>query len=287
MENKLVRKVHKIFQRNKKRIYQSVNSKKNQKGILFIVGCQRSGTSMIQNILDKDLNTRCFGEFSKLSSNDTTRRIRLNSLELVKKEFSKVRAPFIVVKPLVESQNIPELLDYFDNSRALWMFRNYKDVALSNIKHFGIHNGLKDLRPIVNNEPNNWRSEKNSKHVRETISKYFSDDMNPYDAAVLFWFARNSIFFDLELDKNQRVMMNYYDDLVLDPEKYVRGIYQQMGQVYPAINMTAEVHSNSRKKGGDVELSPEIEQLAQELQGKLEAAYQARTLRPKYPSIVR
>ena len=281
MENKLVRKVHKIFQRNKKRIYQSVNSKKNQKGILFIVGCQRSGTSMIQNILDKDLNTRCFGEFSKLSSNDTTRGIRLNSLELVKKEFSKVRAPFIVVKPLVESQNIPELLDYFDNSRALWMFRNYKDVALSNIKHFGIHNGLKDLRPIVNNEPNNWRSEKNSKHVRETISKYFSDDMNPYDAAVLFWFARNSIFFDLELDKNQRVMMNYYDDLVLDPEKYVRGIYQQMGQVYPAINMTAEVHSNSRKKGGDVELSPEIEQLAQELQGKLEAAYQARTLRPK------
>lgn len=281
MENKLVRKVHKIFQRNKKRIYQSVNSKKIQKGILFIVGCQRSGTSMIQNILDTDLNTRCFGEFSKLSSNDTTRGIRLNSLELVKKEFSKVRAPFIVVKPLVESQNIPELLDYFDNSRALWMFRNYKDVALSNIKHFGVHNGLKDLRPIINNEPNNWRSEKISKHVRETISKYFSDDMNPYDAAVLFWFARNSIFFDLELDKNQRVMMNYYDDLVLDPEKYVRGIYQQMGQVYPAINMTAAVHSNSRKKGRDVELSPEIEQLAQELQDKLEAASRARTLRPK------
>jgi hypothetical protein len=33
------------------------------------------------------------------------------------------------------------------------------------------------------------------------------------------------------------------------------------------------VHSNSRKKGKDIEVSPEIEQLAQELQEKLEAAY--------------
>ncbi len=278
MENKLVRKAHKIFHKNKKRIYQSVNSKKVQQSILFIVGCQRSGTSMLLNVLDKDLSTRCFGEFSNLASNDTTSRIRLNSLELVKKEFSKVKAPFIVVKPLVESQNVPELLDYFDNSTAVWIFRNYKDAALSNVKKFGIDNGLKDLRPIVNNDPNNWRSEKVSNHVRETILKYFSEDMNPYDAAVLFWFARNCLYFDLKLDKNPRVMICSYDDLVLDPEKYVRGIYQQVGQVYPEINITTEVHSHSRKKGMDIDLSSEIEQLAQELQSKLETAYQAKTL---------
>ncbi len=254
MENKLVRKAHKIFHKNKKRIYQSVNSKKVQQSILFIVGCQRSGTSMLLNVLDKDLSTRCFGEFSNLASNDTTSRIRLNSLELVKKEFSKVKAPFIVVKPLVESQNVPELLDYFDNSTAVWIFRNYKDAALSNVKKFGIDN------------------------VRETILKYFSEDMNPYDAAVLFWFARNCLYFDLKLDKNPRVMICSYDDLVLDPEKYVRGIYQQVGQVYPEINITTEVHSHSRKKGMDIDLSSEIEQLAQELQSKLETAYQAKTL---------
>jgi len=278
MENKLVRKTHKIFRKNKKKIYQSLLSKKVQQSILFIVGCQRSGTSMLLNVFDKDLNTRCFGEFSKLTSNDTSGGIRLNSLELVKKEFSKVKAPFIIVKPLVESQNVPELLDCFDNSRAVWMFRNHKDVASSNIKHFDINNGLDDLRPIVNNEPNNWRSEKVSGHVRETISKYFSEDMNPYDAAVLFWFARNSLFFDLGLHENPRVMMCCYEDLVLDPEKYVGNIYQQAGQVYPAINITTEVHSNSRKKGKDIELSPEIEQLARELQNKLEAAYRAKTL---------
>ncbi len=278
MENKLVRKTRKILQKNKKRIYQAVLSSKSQRSILFIVGCQRSGTSMLLNVFDRDLNTKCFGEFSKLTSNDSLGEIRLNSLELVKEEFSKVKAPFIVVKPLVESQNISELLDYFDNSRAVWMFRNYKDVASSNIKHFGIDNGSEDLKPIVDDEPNNWRSEKVSGHVRETIAKYFSKDMDPHDAAALFWFARNSLFFDLELQKDPRIMLCCYEDLVLDPEKYVRNMYQRAGQVYPAMNITAEVHSNSRRKGRDIALSPEIERIAQEMQNKLEAAYRIQTL---------
>ena len=278
MEKKLVRKAHKIFQVNKKRFYQSVRAKRDQQSILFIMGCQRSGNSMMQNIFDKDLNTRCFHEFSEISSNDTVGGIRLNSLELVKKEFSTVKAPLIVLKPLVESQNVPELLSYFDNSLVVWMFRNYKDVALSNIKRFGINNGINDLRPIVNNEPNNWRSEKVSQHVRATISKYFSEDMSPYDAAVLFWFARNSIFFDLELEKNLRVMMCSYEDFVLDPENYIRKIYQRLEQPYPEMNITAEVHSKSRKKGKDIELSPQIQQLALEMQDELEVVYRTQLL---------
>ena len=273
MDNKLVRKAQKVFHKNRKRIYQSIKSRPAPQSILFIVGCQRSGTSMIMDVLNRDLNTKCFGEFSPLTSNDPVGKIRLNPLESVKKEFSRIRAPFIVIKPLVETQNTPELLSYFDNSTALWMFRGYKDVAASNLKYFGVDNGINDLRPIVNNEPNNWRSENVSEHVRETISKYFSGDMNPHDAAVLFWFARNSIYFDRELDKNPRVMLCLYEDLVLDPEQYVRRIYQKVGQPYPRINITTEVHSNSRKKGKDIEVSPEIEQLAQDLQGKLEAAY--------------
>jgi hypothetical protein len=278
MDNKLVRKAHKIFHTNRKRIHQSFKPRNIPQSILFIVGCQRSGTSMILNVLNRDLNTKCFGEFSPLTSNDPIGKIRLNSLESVKQEFSGIRAPFIVIKPLVESQNTPELLSYFDNSTALWMFRGYKDVASSNIKHFGMKNGINDLRPIANNEPNNWRSENVSGNVREVILKYFAEDMNPYDAAVLFWFARNSIYFDQQLDKDPRVMLCYYEDLVLDPEKYVRKIYQKVGQPYPEINITKEVHSNSRRKGKDIEISPEIEQLAQELQGKLEAAYRKQLL---------
>lgn len=278
MDNKLVRKAHKILHTNRKRIHQSLRLRPIPQSILFIVGCQRSGTSMILNVLNRDLNTKCFGEFSPLTSSDPIGKIRLNSLESVKREISRIRAPFIVIKPLVESQNTPELLGYFENSTALWMFRGYKDVASSNINHFGVDNGINDLRPIADNEPNNWRSENVSDHVRETIIKYFSEDMNPYDAAVLFWYARNSIYFDLELHNNPRVMICYYEDLVVDPEKYVRKIYQEVGQPYPQINITTEVHSNSRRKGRDIKVSPAIEGLAEELQAKLEAAYRRQSI---------
>jgi hypothetical protein len=198
----------------------------------------------------------------------------------VKEEFCRTNAPFIVAKPLVESQNTPELLHYFENSAAVWTFRNYKAVALSNVNKFGAQNGIKDIRPIARHEANNWRSEKASEHIQETILKYFSEDMNPYDAAVLFWYARNSLFFDLELDKHPRVLMCFYEDLVLDPDKYVRTIYQKVGQVYPQHKITAEVHAHSRKKGKEIELSPEIERLAQGLQEKLEQSYRVKMFSP-------
>ena len=278
MEKRFVRKARKIFQINKKKFYQSVLLKSDRQSVLFIVGCQRSGNSIMQDVFNKDLNTKSYHEFSEVSSNDTEAGIRLNPLDLVRKEFSRVKAPLIVLKPLVESQNVPELLSYFQNGLALWMFRHYRDVAQSNVKKFGPQNGINDLRPIVSGEPNNWRSEKASPHVRETVARYFSEDMNPYDAAVLFWYARNSIFFDLELDQHPRVMMCSYEDFVLDPEKFIRSVYERLGRPYPDINLAAEVHANSRKKGKDIEVTPEIDQLASDLYQRLESTYRAQLL---------
>lgn len=277
MENKLVRKARKILHNNRKKIYQSIRTNDEDQRILFIVGCQRSGTTMMLHIFEGDLNTQCFAERSKLTSNDRARGIRLNSPELMKREFSRIKAPLIIVKPLVESQNVTELLDYFNNSRAVWMFRNCKDVALSNIKQFGIDSGLNNLRPIINNDTSNWRAERVSDYVRDTIARYFAEDMSPYDAAALFWFARNSIYFDLNLQEDPRVMLCRYEDFVVEPEKNMREIYQKVGQAFPDTGIASIVHSNSIKKGKDIDFSPEIAQLVQEMQTKLEAAYRAQS----------
>ena len=47
---------------------------------------------------------------------------------------------------------------------------------------------------------------------------------------------------------------------------------------YPQITITGEEHSNSPKRGKDIELSSQLEPLGQELQGKLEPACQRRSL---------
>ena len=150
------------------------------------------------------------------------------------------------------------------------MYRNYKDAASSDLARFGIKNGVNNIRPIVDNTPENWRSEKVSEQTRKIIVRHFCEKMNPYDAAVLFWFSRNSLFFELGLDTNPNVLMCPYEELVRFPAKVVSATYGILGQNYPGDKIVTKVHSRSISKGKDVQLSPEIDNLAKELLDKLD-----------------
>ena len=100
--------------------------------------------------------------------------------------------------------------------------------------------------------------------------------MNPYDAAVLFWYVRNSLYFELGLDQNPKVLLCKYEDLIMRPVKIVKSIYSNLNQNYPGAKIHQEIHSKSLKKGQDINLSPKIDKLAQELLDKLNKTYQTR-----------
>lgn len=238
--------------------------------ILFIIGCQRSGTSIMQRVFEKDLNSKIYGERSRISPKED---IRLNPLDTVREEIRRDKAQFIVMKPLVESQHILKLLDYFEGSKALWLFRDYKDVAASNLKTFGIRNGINDIRPIVEKHPNNWRSEGVLENTRKIILRHFSEKMNPHDAAVLFWYSRNRLFFDLGLDTNPQVLMCKYEHLIAKPGEVFCNIYKDLGQDFPGEKITKEIHSSSFGKGKDIDLSPAVDKLAKELLEQLDNVY--------------
>ncbi len=263
----------KLF-RTSKSAYQffKMNSQ-NEQTILFIIGCQRSGTSITAEVFELDWNSKVYKEFSELSSEDLVGKIRLNSLNKVKAIIEKNKVPFIISKPLVETQNTLKLFDYFENSKGLWMFRHYRDVVSSNLKKFGIKNGINNLRPIVDNSPNNWRSEHVPDNVRNIVLKYFSEDMLPNDAAAIFWFVRNQWFFELQLVNNPRIMMCRYDDMVCDPGVTFKNIYKFAGQQYPGDRIVKDIKTSSMGKGKKVELSPEIDKLCEELLCKMNDVY--------------
>jgi hypothetical protein len=256
-----------------KRTYQALMvERKLQKKLVFIVGCQRSGTTMMTRIFEKDWNSKVYTAFSKLSSRDS-QNIRLDPLPEVAKAISRDRAPLIVMKPLVESQNVLHMLGFFSDSRALWMFRNFRDVASSNIVKFGQENGIDDLRPIYLGDKSNWRSDNVSDSTRDKVRKYFSEKMDPYDAAALFWYTRNVVFFEQELDKNDKVILCKYEDLVKEPSRTMRYIYNQIGVKFPGERIVGQVHMQSIGKGKSVLLSEEIKELCKELYDRLEQAY--------------
>ena len=97
---------------------------------------------------------------------DCLARRRLDPHARVSKILANLRSGLVVIKPLVESQNALGLLDQYEGSMGLWMFRSYKAVAASNLKYFGRRNGIEDLRPIVQEDRSDWRCERITNETR-------------------------------------------------------------------------------------------------------------------------
>ena len=251
---------------------QSLRPPPESRTVAFIVGCQRSGTTFLSQLFEKDMQSKTYGEAGKTSGGNPTSRLRLKPLDEIDREIARSSAALIVLKPLVESQNVPELLAHFDNSKAIWLYRHYRDVAASNIAKFGERNSIKDLRPFIERDATNWRWEKASEETRGIIAEHFDEDMSPADAAVLFWIARNRLFFELQLERDARVHLCKYERLTSDVDEVARGIYAFLGQSYPGDHITRGTHTQSIDRGRHLDISPAVEARAQRLLDELDAA---------------
>lgn len=261
MKNVIIDKINNIF-----------SGRVEQRTVVIILGCQRSGTTLMLKIFKKNRKAKTFGEFSELSSLDKENGIRLNPPQILADQLAQVNSSLIVLKPIVELQHATKLLEYFDNTKIIWMYRNYKDVISSNLKKWGIENGIRDLTPVALEQRSNWRSENVSQYNMELIRKYYSLDMNPYDAAALFWYLRNSFFFEQQLQHNNNVIICKYEELVNKPLKIMDSIYRFCGHNFPG-NISRMVTADSVNKGNDVQLSKEIEDLCRDTLEKLDELY--------------
>ncbi|RMF43622.1 MAG: hypothetical protein D6755_10140 [Anaerolineae bacterium] len=241
--------------------------------ILFIFGCQRSGTTLLLQIFEQDWNTQTYQEASILTRPEAP--LRLREASQVRHLLSKSRASFQVLKPLVESQHARHWLDAIPHSKAVWMFRHYRNVARSNLQKFGMRNGIEDLRPIAQGEPGNWRNEGVPDHVRALVQRHYSEQMNPYDAAVLFWYARNALFLAQNLAADSRIRLCRYADLVEHPHRVLPSMYAWLNRPSPTPRLWQQVRPDARLKPADIPISPEIEEQAQTLWEALLHAYRA------------
>jgi hypothetical protein len=275
--NRLATKLFKAY----KRSYHFFNQfKVRHQKVLFILGCQRSGTTLFTRIFEKDINTKVYGEFSVISDKDP-QKIRLNPISEIKKEFGKQKVAFIVTKPIVESQNTKDLLDAIPDSRAFWITRDYRDVVSSNLIKFGERNGIADLKKILFGGQN-WRNEKLSDTTHEILEKHYVNDMDPRDATALFWYSRNILFFEQEMDKDPRVLLGAYNDLGCSPKRTIEALYHFCQQPFPGKRIIKEVHGTSIGKGSGVTLSPDIEKLCQDLMDGFMVHYNSREIQKHY-----
>jgi hypothetical protein len=256
---------------------------RGQTTALFILGCQRSGTTMLGDTLAKDRRVKAFREFSAVNLPAPNRRpwsvrstsrfgLRMKPLDEVAETIDRLPYPLAVMKPLVESQRAPEILEAIDGSVAVWVFRDYRDVARSNVELFTPEVTRVNLEPMIKPEPGNWRSELVPDDVRELIARHYSPEMSPFDGGALFWYARNRLFGELDLAADARVMALRYEDLVSEPERAMRAVYSHAGVPFPGTQIVEDIHPRSVGLGRELDLVPEIQEACERVLADLSAA---------------
>lgn len=245
----------------------------------FLVGCQRSGTTMTIAVFERSPETWVYGEDHPAAFEN----FRLRSQERVAALVQRSFASPVVFKPICDSHLTDRLLDEHAGSRAIWIYRNYRDVVNSLVRKFGDHQ--KDIiRGIHDRDWDRlgWRGERLPEDLIELATELWRPEMPAEEAGALVWLIRNRFFFDLDLHGDERVLLVRYENLVRSPAQGFGRMFSFLGAPFdPAI--VADVHDASVGKHAFPEIDERVRSRCDDLLRRLDQAYglhESATLQP-------
>jgi hypothetical protein len=177
------------------------------------------------------------------------------------------RIPFEVVaaKPLVESDRAVELMDAAEPVKAVWMLRHYRGVARSSLRRFGEDNPYLDLQPFRDNDGLDWRCRGASKQTRETVVELMNEELSPLDAAALFWWVRNQLYFDQQLWSEERIRIIRYERACSSSGEVAEALSDYIEIPLPQRSIAAKVRSEPKAVSEVKDLNLDVERLCQKL----------------------
>jgi hypothetical protein len=239
---------------------------------VFLVGAQRSGTNMLVRGLQTCPEFEVFNENNRRAF----RNYRLRSDDVIAGIVEGSRHLFVLFKPLVDSHRIDHLIDELPVQtppRALWVYRNMEGRVRSSVAKFGDTN-LRALEETSRETGlNRWEAQRLSPASIGHIQSFNYDQMTPESGSALFWYVRNSLFFELGLDKRPDVLLVSYDSFVSDPETSMRAVCLHIGFPWNA-RLTSHVKPRDGGPRAPLAIDSRIRALCDELQTELSSVEQ-------------
>ena len=204
---------------------------------VFVMGCGRSGTTMMVKTFQRDNRLAVFGENDPKTS--------LNYLlvdEKLEKTIHDCRVPILVTKPILNSFDAQKLLNKYPDSKIIWMVRDYQDMIASSIVKFGhqVPNYMKDL--ILSGKGNNWLSIGIPSETLEILTQLKRvDSFTHFDWMGLIWWSVNQTLFIDDLIDSDNLLLVQYERMGLQPEQTLKKVYDHIDlpfknaeyQIYP------------------------------------------------------
>lgn len=230
------KKIEKIIKRIKLKINNP--AEKNNKIPLFIFGCPRSGTNMLIDVIGKHKKAEKYDEIDE----EAFTEYRLKDKKAINNIIQKSNAQIIAFKPILDSQNASTILRTYKNSKAIWIYRNYQDVVNSMIRSFPNDKFIEEA-----STKKTWKGEKISTKNQKLLKKNYKKDLEEYAKRSLLWILRNSIFYEQGLDKNKKILLINYENLVNNPKKEMEKIFKFLGVAFDNA-IIKDIHNKSIKK---------------------------------------
>jgi hypothetical protein len=194
---------------------------------LFVVGCQRSGTNMVAWTLER--STRVWVHHEHRWS-PAFRDYRLRPTPVIERLIARAPASVVAFKPICDAHLTDRLLGRHAGARAIWIFRRYPDVVNSVVRNWPGH-AREILRWIVEGDTDwlSWRGERLVPEALSFVHSSFRPEMPDEEAAAVFWWLRNQFFFQLGLERDPRVLLVRYEDLVSSGEEPFHRLFDFAG----------------------------------------------------------
>jgi hypothetical protein len=231
---------------------------------VFILGKQRSGTTMLFSYFESRLDTETFDESDHRAFTD----FQIHDFEKVQQILNNSRAPFTVFKPICDSHRVQEFINFFPNSWIIWAQRYFKDVANSSIRHFSPDwdTGLKII--CEGRSGGGWFVQGVSEKSAAVLRKVYRESLSPFEKSCLVWWARNQIPIENTFHERKHVIMVQYEDLVTNPGQNFEEINRIIGlPSFPSAY--SHVHSRSIGRNSYPDMDEEIEKLCEKLHEEL------------------
>jgi len=262
------RAARRAWTRTRKAVAQRLRARAERTRVLFVVGVQRSGTTMLLEVLDAHPETRVHHEHDRAAFGPDW---RLRPLEVRRRLVSRARCRWLVLKPLFDFQHLDRLLEEHPGSRAIFVYRDPRDAALSSTEKWGASLANVVRRLAHEDACTHWMAERLPAQRRATLREIYHPGLDAASASALRWWLRNEIFFDLGLEaRGDRVLPVRYETLAGDPQSGFARIFAFLSLAFDP-GLVARVSGRSVGRAREVALEPRVAALCEDLERRLDA----------------
>lgn len=271
IEYRIASRSFSIFETLKDRTHSFVGSKPTS--VLFIFGCQRSGTTHLERLFRADPRSVVFGEFSELSVQPN--KTVWAPIAQLEKRLHAGRGAYAVARSLLASHRAAEIVDAFPSSHAVWMYRAAGPVV--NSMWVKWRDMFKEIsRRVETDLSGNWDLAPLWKHLERdmTTLSSASPDTEAWwrDLYGLYWHARNAAYFDLELFVDSRISLLGYESLQDHPKGNVDSFTQAVGIEPARVRFPLKTRTSKSSNPPAESFSPKIQDMCDALHARLQVA---------------